>query len=388
MTLKLNIRKWILIVFLIVCIFFPEDPYGIKFITLFPLLLSGFSVLLYAFKHSKYSYILAMGGIYPVAIMIWSCVVGGNIKASISETYPPVLLLLVIIIVEYGISYEKIAMSLLKIMAIMTIGIVVLDIIGIINVNQHNFIYDAFYNYDMGLMGKSPSFAVMYKVFFKASPLMLILIPYCFEKNEIFMALITFIACVLSGTRANIFCAAIIFSFGLVNIWSDNKDKRALRILLGFLFLIVLFISVPSIIVMVQNMMNAAGSIGSDAVRSGQFNSFKNVFKNPIDLLFGMGFGSSFFDSGRMIYAMSSEIAYFDLLRKIGLICFLPFILFVVKPFTWRMQVHYKVAYAGYLMSCFTNPLLFSSTAYVLYILLYTNYYFGIYNKQMLKTNI
>ena len=76
-----------------------------------------------------------------------------------------------------------------------------------------------------------------------------------------------------------------------------------------------------------------------------------------------------------MEYTTSSEIAYLDLIRKIGLILFVPFMIFVLKPFKFKIPIHDKLAYAGYLVVCFTNPLLFSSTAYVLYILLYSKYY-------------
>lgn len=375
MRIKLDVRKWIMIGFLFICIFFPGDPYGIKFIFLFPLLASGIGVFLKSIQNNKYIYIFIMGVLYPIIIMMWSSIVGGKIIASVSEAYPPVLLLLVIIIVEYDIPYEKIFVLLLKIMVILLLVIVILDLIGIIDVNQSSFFRNAFYNYDMGLMGKSPEYAAFYKVFFKASPLLLVLIPYCYEKNEFLMAVLTLVACIFSGTRANIFCAVIIFLFGLINIWSDNKKKKNIRIIIGIILIAVILLLIPTLIDFLQKMMTAKGSVASDAVRSGQFYSFKNIFSNPANLIFGMGFGSTFFDLGRMAYSAASEIAYFDLLRKIGLIWFIPFIIFVIKPFTWRIQVHYKVAYAGYLLSCFTNPLLFSSTAYVLYILFYTKYY-------------
>lgn len=55
-------------------------------------------------------------------------------------------------------------------MVIFTLVIVLLDVVGFINVNEDNFIRNAFYTYDMGVMVKSSSYAVYYKVFFKSSP--------------------------------------------------------------------------------------------------------------------------------------------------------------------------------------------------------------------------
>lgn len=111
-----------------------------------------------------------MGMIFPIILMIFSSIIGGNIVASISGAYPAFLLLLVITIVQYDINYERMLFSLLQIMVIFTLVIVLLDVVGFINVNEDNFIRNAFYTYDMGVMVKSSSYAVYYKVFFKSSP--------------------------------------------------------------------------------------------------------------------------------------------------------------------------------------------------------------------------
>ena len=372
---KNSLMQVLILGFLLICVFFPGDPYKIKIIFFILVLIGGLGILYSAIHRAKYSYIFIMGILFPICSMIFSTVMGENISASFFGVYPATLILVVPIINEKRIAYENLLMFFLKWMAIFTIVIVLLDILGVINVNGNNFLRNAFYTYDMGLMGKSYVYAAYYKIFFKTSPLLLIFIPFCFENNRQILAIIAYIALVLSGTRANIFVASIVFVFGFVNLWSENKENKLLRLLTGILICCLIMLSIPTIVNIIHKLMNTVGSINSDSVRLGQLASFMDLFSNPQKLLFGEGFGTKFFDIGRMEYTTSSEIAYLDLIRKIGLILFVPFMIFVLKPFKFKIPIHDKLAYAGYLVVCFTNPLIFSSTAYVLYILLYSKYY-------------
>lgn len=369
---RINVLEVFTFCFLFICIFFPGDPYNLKIVFFFILCIFGIRAFIIQIKRCNCIDVLFMGSIYPIILMLWSVLLTGNISMAISGAYPAVLILLVIIVKEYKINYEKNMMFLLQLLAIATIAIVFLDIIGISSVNGSNALRNFFYQYDMGLMGKSVAYAAYYKVFFKASPLLLIFLPYCFEKGKTGMAFVALIALYLSGTRANIFIATVIFLFGIINIWSENKKNYRIRMFIGVVIIAMAIFSVPIIISVIVDMMSASGAVSSDAVRMGQMRSFVNVFKDPVKLFFGMGFGSEFYDEGRMVYAAASEMSYFDLLRKIGILWFIPFICFIVKPFMCKIGIHLKVAYLGYLIGAATNPLLFSSTAYVLYIYLYT----------------
>ncbi len=370
---KADIMGALIFGFLFICIFFPGDPYNVKLVFFFLACILGIRIFIFQMRKGRYGYVLIMGIFYPIAIASCSFILTGGASEAISGAYPAALLLLVILVREYGIPYEKYMMLLLQVMAAATIMIVVLDFIGLISVNGSSFLRDSFYRYGMGLMGKSPAYAAYYKVFFKASPLLLVLLPYCFEKNKFFMAGVTFVALVFSGTRANIFVAAIIFLFGCFNAWSENKDYYKWKLSFGILILAGLAGCLPFIFELVLKMMSTAGAVSSDAVRAGQYASFMFVFSDSIKLICGMGFGSEFYDMGRMAYSAASEISYFDLLRKIGLIWFVPFLFFIIRPFFWKIGIHLKAAYMGYLLAATTNPLLYSSTAYVLYIYLYTH---------------
>lgn len=325
---------------------------------------------------NKYTFILIFGLLYPVFLAIWSYLFNdSSLYDALSGAYPPIILLLVIVISENKLKYGQLLRYTLIALALFTISLVIFDLLGFISVNGPNAIRDAVYKYDMGIMGKSSSYAVYYKVFMKASPLLLLLIVYGFENKIVSIPIISYIALVLSGTRANIFVATLLFLFCLFVFYDKDNTNLKLKIGLPLITLFLLAISISSLIAIVRNMMSAAGSINSDLVRQSQLSSFINLFKHPRHLLFGMGFGSEFFDEGRMEYRSSSEISYLDLLRKIGLIGFIPFLWFILKPFSFNISISKKVMYICYLLICLTNPLLFSSTAYLLYVYLYSIHY-------------
>lgn len=182
MVIRLNMFCRIFVAaFLFICIFFPGDPYGFKIVFFILACLSSAGTLVRQMKSGRNMYIFGMGIIYPILLILFSIIIGGNVIASISGAYPAVLILLVIVVSQNDIDYEKMLFSLLQAMVIAILVIVLLDVVGFIDVNSDNFIRDSFYTYDMGVMGKSSAYAVYYKVFFKASPLLVILFPYCFE---------------------------------------------------------------------------------------------------------------------------------------------------------------------------------------------------------------
>lgn len=356
---------------LVICVFFPGDTLNLNVVFWGGACVFGLNAFVSSIKKGKYSYIIIMGTLYPFLLMIWSSIITGKISAAISEAYCPVYILLFVLIGYYEIDYEKIVMIMLKILAILTVSIFLLDFLGMIDVNS-GFINSFVYKYDMGIMGKSPMYANYYKIFFKASPLLVLLFPYCMKRKQFFMVGIVFFALVISGTRANMLVGAMLLLIGIISIWQKNKKSQI--IIIGVILLLFLMIF-PQILIMLEDIMNATGSVNSDTVRIGQIRSFFDVLSNPQNLILGQGFGSEFWDAGRMMYSFSSEISYFDLLRKIGLIWFIPFAYFILKPFKFQIDIYIKLTYCGYLLIALTNPLLFSTTAFVMYIYLYSKQY-------------
>ena len=117
--------------------------------------------------------------------------------------------------------------------------------------------------------------------------------------------------------------------------------------------------------------MNVKGAVSSDNVRKGQMQSYKEIFSDFDNLFIGTGLGSYFYNYGRMEMVNSAEYAYLDLIRQVGVMFFLLFMIFVLYPLNQNIALNRKVIYIGYLAIAFTNPLLFSSTAFLAYIYMY-----------------
>ena len=361
----------LLFAFLIIAIFFPGDKLNLKLIFFFLICFFSLDKILQNIMKKKYQWVLLMGVIFPVLIIIQSTLLTGNVANVVSGAYSATLFILVIVIKEFEVPYEKQFMFLLKVMAISTILIVLVDAIGLIDVNENNFLRRAFYNYDIGLMGKSPNYSAYYKVFFKTAPLLVILLDYSIETGDYKMIVITTFALVFSGTRADIFVAAAILGYRCLNIFEMKQKHIRIKIFFAMLLIGGVFIGLPQILEIVNSLMQTSGSVSSDLVREGQLRGYLEVFSDPFNLVFGTGFGSVFFNYGRDAYTASAELSYFEMLRNVGLIFFVLFMVFILKPTVKPIKFNIKVAYIGYLLIAFTNPLLFSSTAYVLYIFMY-----------------
>lgn len=366
---KRSINNFVLFLFLLICIFFPADPYNLKPVTLMFLFIINGLCIAKKIGVPNYKPVLLMGLVYPILIMMQSIALTGNIRSSISGAYSPVILILLIPIVEYNLDYKKQVLFLLKIMAISVLLIVIADAIGALNVNGSNIVRNSFYTFGMGIMGKSKAYSSYYKIFFKASPLLVLLLDDSISKQDYKWIIISFSALWLTGTRANVFSALIILFFRY-GIWNDSKKLS--RYLIGAAILAISLFNVRQIYDIIVNQMNTSGALASDLVRQGELMAYKEMLSHPIKLIFGSGFGSSFYNYGRNSSVYTSELSYLELIRCIGLIFAIPFFIFIFNPiFSRKVKMDYKLSFICYLLIAATNPLLFSSTAMIMYMFLY-----------------
>ena len=366
---KKSINNLILFIFLTICIFFPADPYGVKLIAFALLFVLNGKLIVRKIGDARYRPVLIFGSLFPITIMLQSIMLTGNVVKSISSAYSPVLLLLLIPIIEIKLSFKKYVLILLKTMSVCVLLIAITDVIGVFNVNRASFIRDSFYKYGMGVMGKSAAYSSYYRIFFKASPLLVLLLDDSISKGDYKWLVASFGALWFTGTRANVFSALIIIFFRYV-IWSDSK--KTTRYLIAVAILALSLLNISRIYNMIVGQMNTTGAIASDFVRSGELLAYKEVFSDPIKLILGTGFGSPFYNYGRDSIGYTSELSYFEMIRCVGLIFAIPFFLFVLKPvFSKKVKADYKLSYICYLVIAATNPLLFSSTAMIMYMFLY-----------------
>jgi len=370
-----NTLTLLLYVFVFICVFFPLDPYNLKFVVLAIIALFAFGDYSGDITSGRHAYYYLMGLLFPFLLMIVSILNNGQIIQGISGAYPAVLILLLIPIVKRQIDYEKILCNVLLLEVIITILIVLLDIAHIYDVNSTSGFRMWFYDMGMGYMGKSYAYSSFYRVFFKSSPLFIYLLDYCWNNKKKVLVVLTAIALFFSGTRANVIATMAYIGWRLI---FNTTKKRNNQIILSILMVIILFFAMGGISGFIKDMMNRSGSIASDVVRSGQLKGLIESLKNPSTLLFGDGFGTQFYDYGRMQYISGVEYSYIDLLRQIGIVFFVPFFVFTILPLFKKVPTGLKISHIGYMAIAFTNPLFFTSTAYLAYLFMYYNVEVGI----------
>lgn len=315
------------------------------------------------------------GLVYPIAIILISTIVSGDLLNSIQNTYCCFLILMVFVIKDCKLDYKKMFYAGTWIITILTVCPYILDIIGIIDINQSNFFRDLFYKYDIGLMGKHSSYYLYYSVFLYASPLMIFLFfkkVYEGKKLQAFVALIGIIA---TGERTPIFFTLL----GLYIYIFTLKDKKK-RLLIGACTTIVIIFIVALYKDVIWEFLNdiffVKGS-SSNNTRIEHIKSIINLYKdNPYYLIFGMGMGSEFFTSawgGKIV--SSIELSFLDLMRQMGMLLFFPFLLFLIYPIKRIKLLEYEVfSYVIYLIIAALNPYLFDSTAFLVYTYMYCGY--------------
>jgi len=370
---KADVNKLFLFVFLFVCVFFPGDPYNIKLYALFILLIINAGCIVNNLFSKQFQLIALFGFAFPIVVMIQSTLLTRDVRSAISGAYSPVILILLIPIICYKLPYRDMIIVLLKCMAILIISLAVADIVGLNNVNENNFIRKSFYDLGMGAMGKSAAYSSYYRIFMKASPLLVLLLDDSISKRKYIWIILSFASLWFSGTRANVLSAFIIM-FIRYAIWNDNKMNNKRRIIVSLIMIVGAIILAPRIYNNVEALMSTSGAISSDMVRSGEFEAYVDLFKDPANLVLGSGFGSQFFNIGRDHYSVTSELSYFEMIRCTGLIFAIPFFIFIFIPiFSKAVQRDYKLSYICYLIIAATNPLLFSSTAMVMYIFMFVD---------------
>ena len=112
----------------------------------------------------------------------------------------------------------------------------------------------------------------------------------------------------------------------------------------------------------------------SDNIKYSDIFDITNMMLNDkFKTIFGFGIGSYFNSTARGAVNIV-EVSYFDYLRQVGIVCFMFFLMFLIFPVIKiiRKQIWWLLfGYLGYLLIAATNPLLVSSTSFLVYILVY-----------------
>ena len=179
----------LLILFVIVCVFFPFDPFGLKIPLLLLLFVLNIDSFCKAFYKSKWITTFLLGFLFPVALCIYSYLLTFNSYVALSGTYCGLLLLLNIVIFYDKIDYDLIFERSVIILAFFILFLFLADIFGIYDINSSP-IRDFIYTYEMGFVGKSSAYSLYYKIFLRTSPLIIYIYAkalYCGKYSKAFI---------------------------------------------------------------------------------------------------------------------------------------------------------------------------------------------------------
>lgn len=188
---------------------------------------------------------------------------------------------------------------------------------------------------------------------------------FLYNKNKkylnLFLSFLFGYGLIMSGTRATMLSLFIITVYWLVIYFKDNIKAKYI-VLLGVIGTTVL-------IYLIINFFDRTET--SNSIKIGHYKSYISHFKN-MNLFWGDGLGTSFYTGGLKSQVYITELTYFEMLRRFGIIGFLFYTILLLFPLTVLYKNKYILSwYPIYLFAAGTNPLLFSSTGMLLLAFVY-----------------
>lgn len=374
---KMNKQNWkkstnivLIVLFAISAIFVPADPLEIKKISLVILLIFNcISFLKINEKDEKI--IFGFGFILTSLTIVLSICLTGQLYQNISIGYCGYILLLYFSIKKNNIDFVKIVIKILMLLAYFISIMALLDILGIIPMYSNNFLM-WFHKSGNAMIGKGNHLAIGYCIFMKASPMLFLSLTYFFAKKNYVHAFVTCFALILSGTRANIImCFAVVWLCFFYN--SREQKKRIIYLGVTLIGVLVLLID-GRVVNMVVDMF--ARKAGGDSIRSDILMGIFDVWKeNPLSFFTGSGFSAMFYNPGRDAFEYNVELSYWNLLRQVGIVPFVAFMIMYLYPIIRMLKNRENIlvvfGYCAYLIIAYTNPLLYSSTGLTTLLFMY-----------------
>lgn len=368
---KKTINELLISAFVIISVIFPGDIYSLKKILFSSICIVNAKLIISSLARKRNGILAFFGFVFPTILFLYSLLMTVNIVVAFSRSFAAYMFLLIFIVKQYKIDFEKILIKSITLIAFATVTLALLDLAGLINVNTGFFRNEIMYGYGLGLMGKSSLYPFYYKIFFRTSSLLVILLFKKFNDSKYFITLLTLVALIISGTRANVLFPL----FFLVAYYVFDTGNKSKLIRYAFVATAIACTIIFSGVI-IQNFNEAfivRGEV-SDTVRQGHIEGIKELItSDPWIILKGSGMGSEFYSYGRDAYVSSIEWSYIDLWRQMGFLFFFLFLVFITLPLFYKHEVgnYKKYAYITYLCIAATNPLLFSSTSYLVFIYMY-----------------
>lgn len=366
---KKSINEFLISAFVGISVIFPGDIYGLKKILFLAICVLNLRLIFHSLMNKKNSFLAFFGFIFPTFLFLYSAILTTDILGAFTRSFAAYMLLIIFVIKYYDINYEKILIKSISSIMLMTLALALLDLLNVINVNYGFFRNNIMYEYGLGLMGKSSAYPFYYKIFFKTSPLIVILLFKSFDKRKYVTTFLALTALIISGTRANVLFP--VFFLCLFYVFYAKNNSKIVKFAFVFTTISLMIIFSSSLLEVFNETFIVKGK-ASDIVRQGHIQGIKELVQNdPWIIIRGSGMGSVFYSYGRDSYVSSIEWSYIDLWRQMGFVFFFLFLVFITVPVFYHNKTSKKIAYISYLFISGTNPLLFSSTSYLYYIYMY-----------------
>ena len=208
---------------------------------------------------------------------------------------------------------------------------------------------------------------------FSGVALIIYTFAYAVFKKKRILSFMLFAALFASGTRANVIASFFVIA---AYLWFKAREgKRGLLFILffGLAVVIVTILNWEYIWKAFQGVLNAASAVESNSVRIGHLKGLAEYYQeNPINIITGSGMGSSFYSYGRNAWIDQMEWPLLDFFRQNGILFTVLVLIFIGRMILNSQTERYKkVGLLAYFIIAMTNPLLYTSTAYLGYIYVY-----------------
>lgn len=371
-SISYSVNVFLTSIFVLNVVFLPNDTFNLKIITLLFLLLINIPICFNPKTHVD-KLIIFFGFFLTSFTIIWSILLTNDLS-NISLGYAGYILLLYPIIKTHKINFRKIFLFILNLMAYFTVIMAVLDLLHIVPMETNQLLM-WFNTSSNAMIGKGSHLPIYYMIFFKTSPLLFFALLESLYSGKKFRFVVLFISILLSGTRANILILIAVTIIYLCFFHKNTRLRHAFMLL--FVCAVIVLLIDGRVLGLIYDMFARKSS--SDAVRAGHIQGLLEYWRhNPINFIVGSGFSSQFYSYGVNEMTSSIELSYWNLLRQVGLLFFIPmmnmYLYPVFKLIKFRNQRHLILAYLAYLVISYTNPFLYSSTGLVAVLFMYYTY--------------
>ncbi len=374
-TKKKNIKQTLMqvLVFLLIiyCIFFPADSFNLKEILL---LLTLICLYICCSKVRLNGYIVFFGFIFPAICIVYSVIRGTSVGSAVSFGYVWVFLLLIPAVIYSGIDVKTPFFFATYCVALIIDFIMLADLTGLISIFSNPIAVYLKGIEELQGLGKGEVATFGYSIFYKSCPLILVTYSIFLYKNKYLLCIPLALSMVACGTRANLFMMLAITV--AIPVFCRKKSQK--RTVIICLLIVAAIILMPKLI----SKMSALNEIKADRSDNIKINdmliSLDISTASFLNFVFGTGVGSAF-TSSRGMQLSTFELAYVDYFRQVGLIGLILFAVFLMKPIKILAKTNRPllVGYIAYLAVSFTNPLLVTSTSFMLYLLVYCEAFAG-----------